>query len=209
MFFRKYTLFNVICICFFSCTKQPEASFSYSSNNFWTFEYVYFDNNSINSFYYEWDFGNGESSTDIAPFIFYEKPGEYTVTLTSYTQDRKKSNTYIQTITILQPTDLLLKIIKKVGSAPIENCSVTLYETFSDWENYTNNVGSAYSDFNGQVYFRNLDTIEYYIDAYIILGDSIFSNWESGIKSQKLIAENINEYLVLLQGYHKPQIQHY
>lgn len=42
---------------------------------------VIFNNNSANGNLFEWDFGDGTTSTDINPVHFYLNPGDYTVTL--------------------------------------------------------------------------------------------------------------------------------
>ena len=46
-------------------------------------EPVNFANNSCNGETYLWNFGNGETSTEVSPTYAYSNPGEYTVTLTA------------------------------------------------------------------------------------------------------------------------------
>ena len=48
---------------------------------------VMFDNLTTNAASYEWDFGDGQTSTEISPTITYSESGNFTVVLTSITQD--------------------------------------------------------------------------------------------------------------------------
>jgi len=50
---------------------------------------IKFINNSINASSYEWDFGDGGTSALISPTYTYETPGDYTVTLTAYSDDEQ------------------------------------------------------------------------------------------------------------------------
>lgn len=54
-------------------------------------EPVTLTNTSTNAVRYEWDFGNGQSSTVAAPTAVYTTPGNYTITLRAYTSDNRSS----------------------------------------------------------------------------------------------------------------------
>lgn len=59
------------------------ADFSYTvSNNAIAPATVTFTNKSVNTSYFEWDFGNGETSNAQNPTVTYNQPGTYNVTLT-------------------------------------------------------------------------------------------------------------------------------
>lgn len=63
-----------------SCKKEPSANFSFSG----TMEVgtaINFSNLSINSDYFNWDFGDGSYSMDKSPIHIYSKPNIYTTTL--------------------------------------------------------------------------------------------------------------------------------
>ena len=60
---------------------QPIADFSFLSNTTVEGLPIYFENNSIGSVSWDWNLGNGESSTLFSPGTTYETAGTYTVTL--------------------------------------------------------------------------------------------------------------------------------
>jgi PKD repeat protein len=63
---------------------NPIASFSVSSNNAYLPDaYVCFINESSNASTYLWDFGNGQSSSELNPFVLYFAEGSYFVTLSA------------------------------------------------------------------------------------------------------------------------------
>ncbi len=58
---------------------MPKASFSFERDGF----EVTFDNNSTNATSFMWDFGDGNSSSEVSPVHTYMNEGDYTVTLTA------------------------------------------------------------------------------------------------------------------------------
>lgn len=60
---------------------------------------VDFTNNTTNGFTYEWDFGDGQTSTDNQPTHTYLENGDYEVTLTAYSENGCES-TYTETVSI-------------------------------------------------------------------------------------------------------------
>ena len=80
---------------------KPEAiSGFYTSDS--TYEYgktISFINSSVNAVRYEWDFGNGKTSTGENPSMMYDKVGSYKVTLAAYNED-DVSNSYTMYIYI-------------------------------------------------------------------------------------------------------------
>src|ERR1700720_1601714 len=63
-----------------SCQKAATASFNYSQNGTGT---EYFANTSSNASSYDWNFGDGTSSTLTSPTHTYSNFGSYTVSLTA------------------------------------------------------------------------------------------------------------------------------
>lgn len=62
---------------------------------------VMFENQTINASSYLWDFGNGESSTEISPSTTYTERGTYTVKLTATTDD-DQSVTFERDVEVLE-----------------------------------------------------------------------------------------------------------
>lgn len=70
-----------------SCSYEPHASFNASTSVALVGETVYFDNDSYNADYYEWDFGDGTFSNNYNAHHTYIEAGYYTVTLRAYEDD--------------------------------------------------------------------------------------------------------------------------
>lgn len=71
-----------------SCSKEPEAFFSVPAL-VWVNEPVQFSNYSTDATSYEWDFGDGTSTTEVSPVHTYNNAGIYTVTLTAINKNKK------------------------------------------------------------------------------------------------------------------------
>lgn len=84
----------------------PSASFTYTqgagTEDAWK-EYT-FANASTSATMYMWDFGNGESSTDIDGFTIYPGEGTYTVTLT-VSDNNGVESTFTETIEVIEPEE--------------------------------------------------------------------------------------------------------
>ena len=73
------------------------ADFSYTTtNNAIAPATVTFTNKSVNTNYYEWDFGNGETSNAENPSVTYDSAGTYTVTLTVEAENDVYYNRLVQ-----------------------------------------------------------------------------------------------------------------
>ena len=76
---------------FTSCIEQPTASFNVSNLSPSVGESVYFTNLSLDAESFEWDFGDGTSSTQMNPSHVYYTKGSKLVTMTAYSKRKKKS----------------------------------------------------------------------------------------------------------------------
>lgn len=79
----------------------PSAGFNIEQSESNFLEYT-FTNTSTNATSYEWDFGDGNMSTEESPTHVYASANEYTITLTA-TSDVGLSTTFSKTINILAP----------------------------------------------------------------------------------------------------------
>ena len=77
------------------------ADFTFSvGNDGYAPAQVTFTNKSLNATGYNWDFGNGLTSTDENPVTFYETPGLYSVTLTCTAVNDVHYNKLVKTIAV-------------------------------------------------------------------------------------------------------------
>ena len=92
----KKKLFNLVLFAtisiFYSCQKEPTASFTVSSTSVNVGETVTFTNTSINANSCLWDFGDGGSSIIESPSHTYDTVGTFTVTLTAFSKNINKSD---------------------------------------------------------------------------------------------------------------------
>jgi chitodextrinase len=76
------TLLGCVAISTTSCKKQVEANISADKTEVIVNETVKFTNTSMNADTYEWDFGDGQTSTEQSPSHSWNSPGIYTVKMT-------------------------------------------------------------------------------------------------------------------------------
>jgi len=81
---RLAILIGIVGFTLSSCVKAPVAEFFVSPTPAYVGEQVTFDNLSSYAQAYEWNFGDGNSSTAIDPTHVYTSAGNYTVTLTAF-----------------------------------------------------------------------------------------------------------------------------
>jgi hypothetical protein len=92
---RFYKLFSILglVVMIMGCSDEdpllplPEVDFETIPEIIEVGRPVIFENLTTNASSFEWDFGNGQTSTSISPTITYEESGTYTVTLVAFTDD--------------------------------------------------------------------------------------------------------------------------
>ncbi|MCX2743481.1 PKD domain-containing protein [Mangrovivirga sp. M17] len=118
---------------------------------------IVFNNTSLDGVTYEWDFGDGSTSTDTNPVHKYAQPGIYTVTLIVTNEDG--SAEYSQDITIrtrpdelyfMDPSDFFLRRTL-LGSDVITQDLVEM----PGW-----GVGISYNPVDGMVYITDADNVD-------------------------------------------------
>lgn len=104
----KKTIFFLLTISvilfFVRCQRQPDASFSTSQVHVQAGDPVTFSNTSLDGKHYNWDFGDGVTTTETSPVHTYTTPGTYHVLLTAYSRNKKKSSSASTVITVVSPT---------------------------------------------------------------------------------------------------------
>ena len=104
-FFMNF-LAGMFLLSIVGCQKQPSASFTVSKTNVVTGEAITFTNTSKDASSYKWNFGDGTSSDVASPTHAYENAGTYTVTLTAYSKNEKKSDKATATITVNKANEI-------------------------------------------------------------------------------------------------------
>lgn len=101
---RIFPLFLIaILLTFYSCRPDPGAGFTADKNDVLTDETVTFTNTSEDALSYEWDFGDGTTTTEENPTHAYTATGTYTVTLTAFSKKDKKSDEATDVINVTVP----------------------------------------------------------------------------------------------------------
>jgi hypothetical protein len=166
-----------------SCVREPDpepyASFGVDYSLVEPGEVVFFTNSSRDADYFEWDFGDGYSSTSFTPSHAYKNEGVYRVTLAAF-NGKKVDYTYLDIEVYM--TTLEVEVIEWRDDDLvyyIQDADVTLFTSYHDWDNMENPVISDYTDNNGVVVFKGVNTISYYIDVR----NQSFDNNDLGIEN--------------------------
>ena len=115
-FFNKICLF-LIASCIASCSK-PLANFVLEAKDFKAPTSIKFLNESQKAESFIWDFGDGTSSSEIAPNHRYVLSGNYQVSLKAL--KGKKENILIKEVFIEAPSDCLIEMQTSVGTMTIK-----------------------------------------------------------------------------------------
>jgi PKD repeat protein len=134
MLLRLFLRLSIILSALFlfsGCTKQPLAAFTVPQlvgiN-----QPVPFTNQSVDAEFYLWDFGDGETSTDVNPNHSFVVSGMYTITLTALSDNGKKKDVTTRTIEV----DVIQSF---VGSYLVQqNCTGTSTVSYT-METYVSN----------------------------------------------------------------------
>ncbi len=145
----KYALFlAIIGFGLLSCGR-PIARFSYQETSRQAPDTVHFDNQSEKAETYEWDFGDGNQSTEADPVNRYIHSGNYVVRLTA--AKGKKKRIMEKRIQISPPDKCLVEIETRFG-----NMLVELYdETPQHRDNFLKLAEEGY--FDGLLFHRVID----------------------------------------------------
>lgn len=103
-----YALIGILSIALFGCDDIPDYVFV--DNNLPSSSFTSnvdglqasFTNNAAHATTYLWDFGDGETSSDVAPVHTYSKKGEYTVSLTA-TDNNGETDTFSDVVPVGLP----------------------------------------------------------------------------------------------------------
>jgi PKD repeat protein len=197
---RLLYILAVVPLLITSCELQPDAFFYTDKTEVVVGEDVYFTNESLNAYRFEWDFGDGYRSTSVNPVYSYKSTGTFQVMLTAFTKKGYASYAY-QTIDVKYPTTLEVEVyewnIDETFDYPVAGASVLLYPTLSDWDNETNALVEGFTNSAGKVVFTELGAYVYYVDVWA----TNFNNYTlrdedvNFIRTQQLVPNQINRFV--------------
>lgn len=200
-------VFVVTLVVFASCTKQPSAYFSYSPSNPNAGETVKFHDGSSDAYSYDWQFGDGSSSSSSDPSHVYSKGGNYSVKLNVYSKNGKKSDSYYQNIKVNETGDMMFwtdastqyvidvtfrgseKTISSYYTSTPSNCGATGCATF---ENVPAGVYSYYAE-NVLYYWEGTVTVLADQCSKMLLYASKATRKDNPAKSNEKLVEGIED----------------
>lgn len=110
---KQFTFGLLLLLLVASCSK-PIAQFKTTAKTYEAPADIQFANESKKADRFEWDFGDGQTSTDAAPVHHYTKSGNYNVTLKAFKGTKIKTKK--QKITVKPPKDCLVEIQTPFGN---------------------------------------------------------------------------------------------
>lgn len=186
-----------------SCKVEPVAGFYTSETEVDIQEMIYFTNNSRDARYYEWDFGDGTSSTAVDPAHKYQVSGIYTVSLTAISKDNLIDRAY-QDIEVFFPP-LEIRVLEWYDEYPVEGASVWLYATYDDWLTHSDAtiLAEGFTDSEGWVVFRDVGPYIYYVDVWEEYHDNYTLATEDiyFIRTPQLVDDDFNVFLAWVDYY--------
>jgi PKD repeat protein len=192
----KPSLFSGIMIApllmLFSCKKLPETDFTYApAENPEAGEFIQFENTTPEASSFDWNFGDGGTSTQESPSHKFDDPGDYMVELIASNDagDQPKSIT----LTINDPTILAFFILDSSAQNILEGADVWVYDNETDWNNIAEPMLSVLTNADGEASFSNMEAIVYY--AWIFK-EAEGGLWVSGGYTAALVQNEENWFTV-------------
>jgi PKD repeat protein len=170
----------------------PKASFTVNADNPEAFDTVFFTSTSQNAVKYEWDFGDGATSSSQSPIHMYENTGSVEVTLKVWNAQNVLASTS-KTLTITDPTLLELYLIMNGTTDPVTDCPVLLFTSEDDMWAVENPVDGDMSDEDGWLIFK-ARPIVYYVMALKEVSGGFLTNVGLGYQTDVLTAHESNAY---------------
>ena len=199
-------LILIIPIFLISCRREPVADFYASTTEAGIGETIVFTNRSSDGNNYEWNFGDGFSSTKYNASHYYDEPGNYIVTLKAFGKDG-----YSEISVTVHIYQTYLEITVEEYEDPfylVPDISVRLYPTIQDWENETNLFAEGFTDANGKITFSGLYPQRYYVDVYGPNHDNYdLAAYDAAWIETDVIIPGIMNYFIAVVDYYAPELR--
>ena len=188
-----------------SCEKTPVAQFHTNTVRPEVGHTVLFSNDSQNAKSFEWDFGDGYTSTEANPSHVYTGTGIALVTLKAISKSDLSDEATIE-MEIVIPTLLEVQVLEYYQEYVVPNADIWLYTSIIDWDQHNNNfISVGKTDADGYVVFSGLDPFVYYVDVYEQNYDNyLLRNEVNGIdyvRTPEIIPNQINRFTAWVDYY--------
>jgi len=155
---------NLMLFTVFSCERLPKPRFSFSpEENAESGDTIRFINESSRASTYEWEFGDGGTSSKDHPTYIYQEAGIYEVKLTAHNESGKEYAT--EPISIHEPTILGFIAHDSTGSNLLAGATIWIYDNEIDRDNLLTPIFAGITDSKGRVEFLNVEPIIYHVWA--------------------------------------------
>lgn len=182
----------ILLIIFSACKKEPTASFTHSSDNYEAGDTINFSSTSEDASNFEWDFGDGSTSTVENPWHIFNNKGSYEVKLKATNDDG--SDEASSTVTIKDPTILAFEVVEDGTENLIPGCAILVYDDQTEWENIGENIVAAgFTDDDGYIDFYHAKAIVYYMYAF---KEESGGMWLFGGATNTILLNQLNFYTV-------------
>jgi len=146
----------------FSCERVPKPDFSFLPNeHLEAGDTIWFTNLSRTSDAFEWDFGDGTTSTEEAPTHVYKLPGIYEARLTASNASGEGMVKY--SIFVNDPTVLLFIISDSTGNRLLKDAEVWIYTSAMERDKLSAPLFAGSSNSQGIADFYNMEPMVYHI----------------------------------------------
>ena len=161
---------------------------------------VQFTNNSQFADTYLWDFGDGNTSTQVAPIYTYFNPGIYTVTLTATGSGGQNAQTQQQIIEVYQLPNAFFTVTPSVVFLPEEPILCFNLSTFASSYVWHFGDGNTSTEINPQHFYAQLGVYDIMLIATspdncidtFLLQSAVEAKSEGGIKVPNAFTPNPN-----------------
>jgi PKD repeat protein len=174
------------------CTKKPPTvTINLHQPTILTDEEIVFSIISTDATTYSWDFGDGTTSDKLMPVKKYSKGGDYTITLTAYSKNKKESTSTTSTIKIIQHNFSAKangQTFKGVAEASVSNQFLVI--AAGDYYSHNGVFMAVYYDsvaVGNSYTFTDLSGPNLAMGGYILNGDSYSAKKNDNLNSKLLI----------------------